>query len=181
MIPFARNAAGNAEASLTHDESALIAALAAQIAGLLEELVASEGTDELFTRVGIGGTDSLHRDPAIARLLPDAYGDDPQASGDFRRLTERGLASRKVTNANLVIETIARDGGAIELTPAEAQAWLRTLSDIRLTIAARLGIERDGDTGATDSDGAVALHDVYDWLAFVTESLVETLESRTQT
>ena len=34
-------------------------------------------------------------DPALARLLPDAYADDPEASGEFRRYTELGAARRR--------------------------------------------------------------------------------------
>jgi hypothetical protein len=175
MIPFDTDASGVVTAGFTTVEADIIADLAAQVAGMLDGLAASGG-DPLFDAVGIGGSSALDQDPAIARLLPDAYGDDADASRDFRRLTERSLASRKVANARVVIETLARSEGAVRLSAPEVQAWLRTLSDIRLTIAARLGIERDGDTGATDSDAALALHELYDWLGYVTETLLDALE-----
>jgi hypothetical protein len=178
VIPFSKTESGAYAAGFTDVESEIIADLAAQIAGMLGGLVGSSaGSDDpLFAAVGIGGSSRLHEDPAIARLLPDAYGDDAEASGDFRRLTEQSLANRKVANARTVIDSLSAGSEEIELDEQQAQAWLRTLSDIRLTIAARLGIERDGDEGANDSDAALALHDLYDWLAYVTESLLDALD-----
>jgi len=174
VIPFSKTESGSYVAGFTEVETEIVADLAAQIAGMLGSLVGSD--DPLFDAVGIGGTSLLSDDPAIARLLPDAYGEDAVASGDFRRLTEQSLATRKVANARTVIDTLARSSESLELSSQEAQAWLRTLSDIRLTIAARLGIERDGDEGETEGDSALALHDLYDWLAFVTESLLDALD-----
>ncbi|WP_411700686.1 DUF2017 domain-containing protein [Conyzicola sp.] len=176
MTPFSKTPDGTVVVGFSAVECDIIADLAAQIAGMLGDIAGSDDADPLFDLVGIGGRSAIDPDPAIARLLPDAYGDDSEASGDFRRLTERSLASRKVANARVVIATLERDSGHVELDEGDAQAWLRTLSDIRLTIAARLGIQSDGDEGATDSDAAVALHDLYDWLAFVTESLLDALE-----
>ena len=176
MTPFSKDDDGNLVVGFSTVEADIIADLAAQIAGMLGDLAGTRDADPLFDSVGIGGSATVDDDPAIARLLPDAYGSDAEASSEFRQLTERGLARRKVTNAGIVIETLARADGQVSLNPHEAQAWLRTLSDIRLTIAARLGIESDGDEGATDSESAVALHDLYDWLAFVTESLLDALE-----
>jgi hypothetical protein len=196
VTPFSKTPDGTLVVGFSPVESDIVADLAAQIAGMLAPLASSSDADPLYDLVGIGGRSAIDPDPAIARLLPDAYGDDSDAASDFRALTERSLASRKVANARVVIATLERDsverdsverdslervslerdGASVALSPAEAQSWLRTLSDIRLTIAARLGIEHDGDEGATDSDAAVALHDLYDWLAFVTESLLDALE-----
>jgi hypothetical protein len=176
VIPFDTDESGIVTAGFTTVEADIIADLAAQVAAMLDGVAGSPVEDPLFDATGIGGGASLDADPAIARLLPDAYGDDADASRDFRRLTERSLASRKVANARVVIDTLARADGAVRLSPLEVQAWLRTLADIRLTIAARLGIERDGDEGATDSDAALALHDLYDWLGFVTETLLDALD-----
>ncbi|MCU1425664.1 MAG: hypothetical protein JWM51_1955 [Microbacteriaceae bacterium] len=178
MTPFERADDGVLAAEFTPLESGIITDLAVQIAELLGELGADAAhPDDVFASIGIGGTDRLHRDPAIARLLPDAYGEDADASGDFRRMTEQSLATRKVGNARTVVDSLARGDGQVELIDEEAHAWMKCLSDIRLTLATRLGIEEDGDTGATDSDVALAMHDLYDWLAYVTETLIDALES----
>jgi len=183
VIPFERADDGAITASFTSPEASLIASLAGQVASMLDAYAAPPQIDDadaaaLYASVGLGGSSRLSDDPAIARLLPDAYG-DAEASADFRGLTERSLASRKVANARIVVQTLsAADdaAGEVTLADAEAQAWLRTLADVRLTIAARLGIEQDGDEGA-DDEASLVLRDVYDWLAWVTESLIDAIES----
>lgn len=197
MIPFARVAAhndgtapgGRVTATFTALEVELITDLAGSIAELLGSRARSPQHDALSDPrgdsvrgdalsdiVGMGGSDSAPTDPAIARLLPDAYGDDAVASREFRQFTERSLATRKVHNASVVIESLAADGGTVSLDDAGAQSWLKALSDIRLAIASRLGIEADDDEGNLDGDEALMLRDVYDWLAYVVESLLEAIE-----
>ena len=134
------------------------------------------GTQECRDGLGIGGSDGPSSDPAIARLLPSAYPDDEAASQEFRYLTENSLISRKVANARAFILTLD-GGGEVELGPEAQQAWLRTLSDIRLIIASRLGIEHDGDEGRLDSDDDIMMHDVYAWLGMVQGSLVDVLDA----
>jgi hypothetical protein len=184
VIPFTR-AGETIIASVTQPESALIASLAAQIADLLDPLATPPHIDDpdaaaLYASVGIGGSAALSTDPAIARLLPDAYGGDPEASTEFRGLTEMSLARRKVANARVVVATLEdadAAGGQLSLDPAETQSWLRSLTDIRLTVAARLGIEIDGQPEPDDAaEAELALRDVYDWLGWVTETLLDALE-----
>ena len=112
-------------------------------------------------------------DAALARLLPAAYRDDDEAAAEFRRFTADGLAERKTANARVVVAGLAAAAAATEPTkvtlgPAEAQAWIRSITDIRLSIAARLGIERDDEPLPVDEP----LVDIYQWLAFVQDTLV---------
>ena len=44
--------------------------------------------------------------PVLARLLPDAYRDDTEAAGEFRRFTEQDLRSGKVAAARTVLDTL---------------------------------------------------------------------------
>ena len=176
MTPFQRVEGGALVARFGAVESEIIADLAGQVADLLDESVTLPD-DSLLATVGIGGGDSAPADPAVARLLPDAYADDADASRDFRRLTEHSLATRKIANARLVelgLRTAGHDG--FELDPGAQQAWLRTLTDIRLVIASRLGIESDDDRGRHDTDEQEMLREVYDWLGMVQETLIEALE-----
>jgi hypothetical protein len=117
-------------------------------------------------------------DPVLARLLPDAYGDDPDAAGEFRRYTEQGLRSGKVAAAQTVLATLPSDGGRVRLSAGDAEAWLRSLNDVRLALGVVLGITEDyehelGDPDSEDPREAY-LH-VYDWLTFLQETLVRAL------
>jgi hypothetical protein len=116
-------------------------------------------------------------DPALARLLPDGYRDDAEAAADFRRFTQGGLVERKVENAMVLRETLAHAARAtgptsIELDERAAGAWMRAIADMRLSLATRLGIT-DEESIPSDTD----LADLYDWLAFVQDSLVRALDS----
>jgi len=117
-------------------------------------------------------------DPVLARLLPDAYGDDPEAAGEFRRYTEQGLRSGKVAAARTVLATLPSEGGRVRLSAGDAEAWLRSLNDVRLALGVVLGITEDyeHEFGALDpEDPREAYLHVYDFLTFLQETLVRAL------
>jgi Domain of unknown function (DUF2017). len=60
----------------------------------------------------------------------------------------------------------------VRLDGEQAQAWLRALTDIRLALAAELGIEHDGDEGDIHDLESATRRAVYDWLAAVQEFLI---------
>jgi hypothetical protein len=120
--------------------------------------------------LGIGGGEAPPLDPALARLLPDAYRDDRQAASEHRQLTELALVERKVANARILMSSLEQS--MVQLDAGAVQSWLRTLTDLRLTIAARLQIETDDDIGVGDD----AMLDLYDWLGYLQGTLVEELE-----
>jgi hypothetical protein len=183
MIVFTREPDAGYAATFSPAEAELLSSLAGQVADLLIETAAPGDGDPLPGLV-IGGGESLPADPALARLLPNAYADDDAAS-EFRRLTERGLAGRKRANASAVVAALssahdAEDGDrVVTLDDASALAWLRAITDIRLVIAARIGIETEEDAEELERDDdpeVEAMLDVYNWLAYVQESLVAVLE-----
>jgi len=117
-------------------------------------------------------------DPVLARLLPDAYGDDPEAAGEFRRYTEQGLRSGKVAAAQTVLATLPSNGGRVRLSAGDAEAWLRSLNDVRLALGVVLGISEDYEHELSEldpEDPREAYLHVYDWLTFLQESLVRAL------
>jgi hypothetical protein len=117
-------------------------------------------------------------DPVLARLFPDGYGDDPEAAGEFRRYTEPGLRSGKVAAARTVLATLPGTGGRVRLSPGDAEAWLRSLNDVRLALGVLLGITEDYERELGDVDPAdprSAYLQVYDWLTYLQETLVRAL------
>ncbi|HNP15525.1 MAG: DUF2017 domain-containing protein [Cryobacterium sp.] len=151
MKAFAARDDGVIVAAISRDEALLLQNLASQVSVLLREGNAN--------------------DPAVIRMLPDAYPGDPASSAEFRRYTASGLIDRKVSNADVVIVTLsaAIDSGEVTLDRGQAQAWLRSLTDIRLSLASRLGIESDDQ----EPNGDGVLQGLYDWLGFLQNSLVE--------
>jgi hypothetical protein len=167
VIPFRKRKDGRVVGRFQEEEAQLLVSLAEEAVELAR---AAAEPDQ------VAGAD-----PAVRRLLPDAYPDDAEASAEFRRFTAAGLADRKEANAQTVIDTLAqRDGDLVEVSLDEAQAtaWLRSITDIRLVLAARLGILQDGDEGDIRDEESALRRVVYDWLAGVQEFLVLALRSR---
>jgi len=132
----------------------------------------------LDAQFGLSDSTEAPDDPALARLLPDAYRDDPKAAAEFRRYTEQGLRSGKVAAARTVLATLPPRGGRIRLSEPQGQAWLRALNDVRLALSVRLGVTEDFDADVADmgsDDPRYAYVWVYQWLAYLQESLVEAL------
>jgi Domain of unknown function (DUF2017) len=136
------------------------------------------GADDLAAMIGLTEDAELPEDPVLARLLPDAYRDDPEASGEFRRYTEHGLRSGKAAAARTVLATLPSRGGRVRLSRPEAQAWLRALNDVRLALGTRLEVTDDFDDQVvhmSPDDPRVAYVGVYQWLAYLQETLVRAL------
>lgn len=157
----------------------------------LAQLEAAHLTDlvEQFAELIVdSGAHEAPEDPAVARLMPDAYRDDPGASQEFRDLTRTDLLTRRAEDASTVLASLQLDGRRLSPTdfdPAQAQeamtvrldsaqsaAWLRTLAAVRLVLANRLGVTDEDDHDADDPRFGV-----YDWLGFRLEGLLHALDS----
>jgi hypothetical protein len=182
VIPFARSRDGAITARFTSSEAAMLRDLADQLVAMLLDRSSEAPKDPasvVFAQAGIGGGESAPLDPALARLLPDAYRGDADAASEHRHLTERSLIERKVANARRLADSLQSEAGpvAVRLDPDAVQAWLRTLTDLRLTLAARLEIIEDGDEGRIDDEDDAAMLAVYDWLGALQGTLIECLEA----
>lgn len=82
------------------------------------------------------------QDAVLARLLPDASTDEQEAA-QFRRLAESSLRESKI--ADLRSARLALESETVALSEQQAPVFGRALNDIRLTLAARLGIEEESD------------------------------------
>lgn len=187
MTPFVRHR-DHAVGVFDPGEARLVANLAAQLIELLRDrhAAAESSSDPLAEMVGMSGPAAAPEDPVLARLLPDAYHDNPEDSAEFRRYTEQSLTSAKVANAEAMIDSL-REGGMgedddqqveVQLDSGSMLAWLRTLTDLRIALAVRLGLDDDEERQSDDSgdESTAAMTDVYDWLGFVQETLVQAAE-----
>ena len=148
---------------------------------------APESTDDpLEALLGLPGGEAVRpEDPALVRLLPDAYGDDdPAASSEFRRYTEGDLRAGKRANCTTVLASLPASSGQVRLDREQAMAWLGCLNDVRLVLGTRLGVEDDdaatgAGAGEPDPDDPRSQSmAVYGWLGWLQESLLGCLDPR---
>jgi hypothetical protein len=159
-------------------EAAIIRDLVGQVVELVVADMPTPEDDDLAAMVGMIESAEVPDDPVLARLLPDGYRDDPEAAQEFRRFTESGLRSAKVESAQMLLQTLPASGGRVKLSSEQAEAWLRSLNDVRLALGVRLGVTDDFDGLSQDlgaDDPRYAYMQVYQWLAFLQESLVAAL------
>jgi hypothetical protein len=172
-------------------EADLLRSLASQLVELLrnERAVPATETDPLEAMLDFSGPTEEPEDPVLARLFPTAYPDDPEAAGDFRRFTESALRDGKADAAITVIDVL-EDAGLppelteeglvfdVELDEPTAETWLRSFTDIRLALATRLEVE-EGDEEywetLPDDDPRGQAHDIYLWVGYLQETLVDAL------
>jgi uncharacterized protein DUF2017 len=194
----------------------LIADLARQLVELLSdgEPTGESTVDPLEELVVMDSPREQPTDPALLRLLPDAYPDDPEVAAEFRRFTEQGLRKAKIEAARVVIGSLAdaesegtgatrvstpseprsEPGGEpgsvaqpdpaqiidFELSAEQARAWMRCLTDLRLTLAARLDVTADDDEmvwlSLPQDDPRGSLYRIYGWLGFQLETLLEAVQ-----
>lgn len=119
-------------------------------------------------------------DPVVQRLFPDAHPDDPGANADFLRYTQEGQRWQRVHDAAIVLADLASLKNNDLMVPrGHADAWLRTLNGLRLTLSVRLDIvdEQSYDElgQLPENDPRSQLAAIYDWLGMVLESMLEAL------
>lgn len=159
-------------------ERVLLLSLCDQVMELVTPEPADPDADPLAAAVGIAAQVSRPQDAVLLRLFPDAYADDDDAAGDFRRFTERDLRQVKLAHAEAVRDCLERSGGKVVLSSGLAASWLGLLNDVRLALAVRIGIDDDFHEEVVDlpdDDPRMAMVGVYDWLTYLQDSLVQIL------
>jgi len=177
-------------ATFTGFEADLLRNLAGQLVELLRnEAAVPDERDPLEAMLDFTGPTTEPDDPVLARLFPTAYADDADAAAEFRRFTEGTLRDGKARAASSIIDALEEaglpheltEGGLmidVELEPAEAEVWMRSFTDLRLALATRLGVE-EGDeerwAALPDDDPRAQAHDIYEWVGYLQETLVQAL------
>jgi hypothetical protein len=189
IAAFTRGPDGSVLVDLRAAEARLLADLFGDLLELLTEQSPTsprpDATDPLAAQLGLDGLGddtpaARPDDPALARLFPDAYPDDPDATAEFRRYTQADLTAERRRRAALALDSLERikGGGRLSLVPAEAAAWLGALNDLRLVLGTRLEITSDEQEPGQDfgpGDPRTAYIPVYYYLGYLQETLVEAL------
>lgn len=165
---------GEIKAALSAAETSVLQQLAQELLHLLGE--SDQHDDPLAAALGISTNDRLPEDPALARLLPDAY-QNPEHAGEFRRYTEHGLREGKRERLEQLLSGL---GGEIRLSNEDAERWAMAINDIRLFLGTRLDVSEaseDEFAQASDDDPRKAGYAVFAWLGWLQQTLIEALLS----
>ena len=103
-------------------------------------------------------------DPALRRLFPPAYADDPEADDEYRLLMREELMEGKLAALRVVEETAYAE----HLTVEDLEAWLGAIESLRLYLGTQLDVreeiyETPIDPGDPDAP-ALALYGYLSWL-----------------
>jgi Domain of unknown function (DUF2017) len=110
-------------------------------------------------------------DPAVRRLFPPAH-TDPESEEQYRSLVRDQLVSGRAKALATMRDTLAQE----TLSSDEADAWLRTLNDLRLVLGTRLDVTEDTDFENIDPHEPRGRDlAVYAYLSWLQEQLVEAL------
>lgn len=110
-------------------------------------------------------------DPGAARLRSPVYLEDDQASEEWWRLMASEFEQSRAADRSAFAMILESAGAGTVASPAEAEALLRVLNEARLALAARLGVEEEGDMELLEPDDQAAL----DYLAGMQQLLVVAL------
>ena len=143
--------------------------------------------DPLEAMLDFSGPTTAPEDPVLARLFPTAYRDDEEAAGEFRRFTESGCATAR---RDAAADHRRPRGGRPAARAGRGRADHRrrarrrprpSLAAVahRPAAGARPPASRSRRATRTywaslpEDDPRAQVHDIYDWLGYLQETLVE--------
>lgn len=114
------------------------------------------------------GTD----DPALRRLFPPAYKDDPDRERAYEELARDDLVVSRLRSLDTVIATVGDD----TITADQAEQWMHALNAVRLTLGTQLDVSEERDPNEIDEDDPrLPQFLVYDLLSVMLGSLLSVM------
>ncbi|WP_174189022.1 oxidative stress transcriptional regulator AosR [Nocardia barduliensis] len=165
-------------------EANVLRSLVGAVSGLLTERAESAPDDDLAALTGLrSGNTVPPEDPRLRRLLPDFHRSEPGSpdaeradlNSALRGLHEPDIIDAKLAAGSVVLDTVPSAGGKIVLTPEQADAWLTALTDVRLALGTVLDIDADTPDHLDPDDPRAPHLDVYHWLTWMQDSLLQAL------
>jgi hypothetical protein len=152
--PVKRTRRGDFELRLSPDERTVLRGLPDQLRNLIEN-------------------EDPTSDPAMARLYPPAYEDDPIRNLEFERMAGDDLTSQRLSSINAMEGSIDAD----LLSEEQLLSWLGVLNDLRLVLGTRLEItEETTEEDFAAGDPRASTFALYGYLTWLVDAIVRALD-----
>jgi hypothetical protein len=109
-------------------------------------------------------------DPAVRRLFPPAYANDPERDAGYQVLTRDELLEHRLAALDVVERTL--DGS--ELDQSDMTAWMGTLNALRLVLGTRLDVDEELPE-LDPADPQAPAYAVYEYLGWLLSQVVDAL------
>jgi hypothetical protein len=113
-------------------------------------------------------------EPAVRRVFPTAYADDPEREAGYQALVRGELIERHQAGLDLIASTIEAEA----LTTEQVTAWMTTVNAIRLILGTALDVSEDLDLELDESDPRYPVHQLFVVLGVLLHDIVDALDSR---
>jgi Domain of unknown function (DUF2017) len=153
--PVKRTRRGDFELRLTPDERTILRRLPDQLRNLIKN-------------------EDPTSDPAMARLYPPAYEDDPIRNLEFERMAGDDLTSQRLSSISAMEGSIDAD----LLSEEQLLSWLGVLNDLRLVLGTRLEItEETTEEDFAEGDPRASTFALYGYLTWLVDAIVRSLDA----
>jgi Domain of unknown function (DUF2017) len=116
----------------------------------------------------------MREDPALRRLFPPAYMDDPERSAEFDGMVRDELLSGRLAAIQTVEETL----DAPRVSEEQLTAWLSAINDIRLVLGVRLAVTEESTPSDFEGDAERSQsYALYGYLTWLEDDVIGSLSS----
>ncbi|MGH1502503.1 MAG: DUF2017 family protein [Acidimicrobiales bacterium] len=112
--------------------------------------------------------------PALRRLFPTAYPDDPERDAGYQVLARSEL----VDGHREAIATLRATSDDTEIAADTLEAWMRVVNSVRLVLGTQLDVSEDDDPSEIDPDDPHAgTREIYELLGLILDIIVSAMMS----
>ena len=113
-------------------------------------------------------TEDPSSDPAVARLFPAAYQDDPLRNLEY----ETSLGGAPRTGKLEALDTVERTATARALSEEEFLSWMGVVNDLRLVLGTRIEVTEESTEEEFPAGGPRDAFQVYQFLGWLLQEML---------
>ena len=113
-------------------------------------------------------TEDPSSDPAVARLFPAAYRDDPLRNLEY----ETSLGGAPRSGKLQALDTVERTANARALSQEDFLTWLGVVNDLRLVLGTRIEVTEESTEEDFAAGGPRDAYHVYQFLGWVQQEML---------